>query len=466
VKESFTPETPNAQDHWRYCGKCHGLFFDGYQEKGLCVVGGGHEAIGDTFVLPHDVPETPNAQAAWRYCDRCHGLFWDGEADKGRCPAGGGHAAVGFVFVLPHDTRQPLVFTGRIKSGGLAALGGGVTAILHPDGSIRWQGHAHNSGADGYDFQVGMTVRTPTGQAVALVKSGSVGGTFTAGERDFDWNETIPPNLRLREHFADFALAESTTQTEYTSDIGTTIEDLTEWLLTWAAGSTIGLGGAAVLFVGVELGSLIATGSLVPGARLINGVLWMVGPANTMFALVAEGVASLGSRTREMTQEEYNWANAEVFAGSLPPREKIFISDTIAGERAFCYPRWDGGYLIAMGDIIDDSNTWKNPESRKAYKTTLVHELVHACQLKSASINVALAADALAAQVCSISGNPYKYGLAGFDYTDLLMEAQANVVSDWFAGRQRPETNQTSMPKDTNSPYYPYITNNLHLGRF
>jgi hypothetical protein len=47
--------------------------------------------------------------------------------------------------------------------------------------------------------------------------------------------------------------------------------------------------------------SLISTGSLVPGARVVEGVLWMAGPANALFALAGEGIASLGSRTREIS---------------------------------------------------------------------------------------------------------------------------------------------------------------------
>lgn len=92
-----------VQDQWRYCTKCHALFFDGYANKGRCPAGGGHRAQGYNFVLPHDVAETPKAQGAWRYCAKCHEMYFDGYPQKGVCPAGGGHAAAGYVFVLPHD---------------------------------------------------------------------------------------------------------------------------------------------------------------------------------------------------------------------------------------------------------------------------------------------------------------------------------------------------------------------------
>jgi hypothetical protein len=92
-----------GQSEWRYCGKCHAMFFDGYRYKGVCAAGGGHEAAGFNFTLPHDVPQTPNAQRDWRYCHKCHVMFFDGYRSKGQCPAGDGHEAAGFNFVLPHD---------------------------------------------------------------------------------------------------------------------------------------------------------------------------------------------------------------------------------------------------------------------------------------------------------------------------------------------------------------------------
>ncbi len=97
----FSPAASAAtQDAWRYCRKCHLMFYDGFPNKGRCAAGGGHVAQGFNFVLPHDVPPRGVVQAAWRYCDKCHALFYDGYPNKGRCPAIGGHVAQGFNFVL------------------------------------------------------------------------------------------------------------------------------------------------------------------------------------------------------------------------------------------------------------------------------------------------------------------------------------------------------------------------------
>ena len=68
----------------------------------------------------------------------------------------------------------------------------------------------------------------------------------------------------------------------------------------FAVGSALGPLGGIVVFVGMEIGSLISAGSLVPGARLAEGILWMAGPANTLFAIACDGIAELGSRERAL----------------------------------------------------------------------------------------------------------------------------------------------------------------------
>jgi hypothetical protein len=95
---------PRPQDMWRFCQKCHSIFFDGYPDnKGSCVGGGGHSAAGYNFFLPHDIPPSTNAQDKWRFCRSCNSMFFDGYDNKGECARGGGHIAAGYNFVLPHD---------------------------------------------------------------------------------------------------------------------------------------------------------------------------------------------------------------------------------------------------------------------------------------------------------------------------------------------------------------------------
>ena len=284
------------------------------------------------------------------------------------------------------------------------------------------------------------------------------------GPRDHDWDDTQPPNPVIAANIWDFADAQLQTNLEYSSDIGSALEKAVSWLVRWGVGTVLSPVGV-VIFVGVEIGSLISTGSLVPGARVVEGMLWMAGPTNTMFAIIAEGIAALGSRTRELTQEEYDWANNEVFQGALPPRSRLVLCDTIGGgDRAFTFPRFDGKITLNMGSAAFDDP--RNYPGRR-YGQTFIHELVHACQIEHANMDLALLADAMASKVCEATGSsPYDYPPAGDDYTGFNLEQQAEIVSDWFCGNIRTGSNQTGIAKDTNSPYFRYIVENVRVGRF
>ncbi|MEP6501997.1 MAG: hypothetical protein ABJD97_01600 [Betaproteobacteria bacterium] len=463
-------ETVNTQGAWRFCHKCQGMFFDGTPDKGRCAAGGCHQPAGHEFILRHDVAETSNDQGAWRFCDRCRGLFFDGVANKGTCAAGGGHRAAGFDFVLPHDIVAPFVFKARLDSGGLAAIGGDVTVTVNLDGSVRWQGAFHDSGADNYDYNVTAAVRTPSGRVIALTHSGHVSGTFSSGDRDDRWDETRPLPAALVARLGELSRATLETHFEYESAIGATFETLAGWMLKWAVGTVLAPVGA-VVFIGLELGSLIGTGSLVPGARMASGILWMAGPSNMLFAIAADGIAALGSRTRDITQEEYDWANLQVFEGALPPRDRLVLTDTIgAGSRAFTFPRFDGKITLNMGpSAFDDPRAYKGEGDATGTRgRTFIHELVHACQIHHTPMDVSLLADALSSKLCELEGDdPYSYGLAGGDYTHLNLEQQAQIVSDWFVGfSSKAGTEHTRIAKDINSPYFQYIAGNVRVGVF
>ncbi|MFI9384979.1 hypothetical protein [Kutzneria sp. NPDC052558] len=98
-------ENANAQANWWECGKCLGLYYRGYPSDGVCPAGAGHNPSSDTVnhVLTHDVPQTPTAQDSWRFCVKCYVLFFNGYPTAGRCPTGGEHKEAGYNFVLAHN---------------------------------------------------------------------------------------------------------------------------------------------------------------------------------------------------------------------------------------------------------------------------------------------------------------------------------------------------------------------------
>ena len=76
-------------------------------------MGGGHKAhLGFNFYLRYDAPARMGDQIAWRYCDKCHAMFYDGYPNKGNCPAGGGHHAYGYRFYA--STRHSRVCKNQI----------------------------------------------------------------------------------------------------------------------------------------------------------------------------------------------------------------------------------------------------------------------------------------------------------------------------------------------------------------
>jgi hypothetical protein len=398
----------------------------------------------------------------------------------------------GLLPVTSLRTLLSRMYSTRFSSGGLAALDGTAKIIVDWDGSIRWFGDAHDSGADGYDFRV-SAILVPNsgfevgfgGKAIALVHSGHVSGTLSlSGSRDYKWDGKIslPSGFSL----LSFEGAHFEVQLDYDSHILSTLESVANFIFKATVGAAVEIQLGAIVLVGV----LVA--SIVPGgAKIVGGVLWLAGPANTMYALLAEGIASLGSRTREIWPEEYNWANEKVFKGSLPPREKLVLTDTIGGGgRPFTFPRFDGKITLNMGsESFDDPRLFNEANSdfsdldpakiedaekmarikKRIYGRTFIHELVHACQIHH-TINDAFIAEAMSSQVCAAgSDSAYLYGQAGFDYTDLNPEQQAQVVSDWFTGiAQNPDdnTNHTGSGKDENSPYFRYIIENVRTGKF
>ncbi|MCD2441811.1 hypothetical protein LQ757_05910 [Agromyces sp. SYSU K20354] len=104
------------QNDWRFCIKCHELFYNGYKDSGprstgVCPAGEGHVQKGFNFVMPYGGAETATAQANWDYCVHCYAMFFSGYGPEkmGVCPSPAGkHEAHpdAFRFVIPHDVAE------------------------------------------------------------------------------------------------------------------------------------------------------------------------------------------------------------------------------------------------------------------------------------------------------------------------------------------------------------------------
>ena len=148
-------------------------------------------------------------------------------------------------------------------------------------------------------------------------------------------------------------------------------------------------------------------------------------------------VTAAGSDGRQLTDEEYAWANDMVFRGSLPPIDSFRITNYIGAEdRPFTFPTFGGPTLVNLGDAIyTNIHASRTPRADHDSRT---HTRLPDRHTQDLVFTATAIADS--AQRTNSRDPVYDYGAAGFDYTDLGIEAQAEVVEDWFIGRPaRPE---------------------------
>jgi hypothetical protein len=78
----------------------------------------------------------------------------------------------------------------NITFGGGVPVGGWASFSVFPSGAYNFVGHFHNSGAVCFDVNMAFVLRSSDGTAIPFGRSGSMGGTFCGGSRDYDWSES------------------------------------------------------------------------------------------------------------------------------------------------------------------------------------------------------------------------------------------------------------------------------------
>ena len=361
----------------------------------------------------------------------------------------------------------------NVVTEGIDAFGGWVEVTINRNGNVRFKGHCHDSGAESYDFNIRTIVHSDSPIVLALQKSGSVEGTihsglFDAPRRDFDWDETtFNPNVAAS--FDD--IIKNIKMDVYSSDSGdisSVLEDIANFAIKWIAGSILLMNPLTgiIIFIGVEIGSIATGAGFAGGARVIGNILWCAGPFGTLYAIAAEGIAKLGENERKLTDNEYNFANTNIFKGMLPSKDDIILTDTIGGnDRAFTMPRFDGKITVNMGE-----DGFKDPLNYRLDKgwqkgQVFIHELTHAWQIKNTHWGLSLMASALASKVCEIGGgDPYNFGTdATKPFGDFNLEQQAHIVDAWFASCVKDSTG--NIIDNISSPWYHYIEGNIRVGQ-
>jgi hypothetical protein len=96
---------PRRMADWRKCTYCKGLFYNG-GTKGVCPGRrGGHiaEAVSSEYQLVYGRSAGPAQQDNWRFCDKCHGMFFLPQNAAAVCPAGGNHRGGSDSYVLDYQ---------------------------------------------------------------------------------------------------------------------------------------------------------------------------------------------------------------------------------------------------------------------------------------------------------------------------------------------------------------------------
>ncbi len=346
-------------------------------------------------------------------------------------------------------------------SGG-RGLRGIVGLTLRADGSSEWYGDVTNDEPYGYNYAV-SAFATGTGLRVDLsgAHQGSVAGWAEPGAGNDMWSTPHPGHPALAGGLGGYRFGTLQLRLEHSVDIVDYLESVIGEIFDIAATLAMTKIGAFIV-IGAELVSLISTGSLVPGAVLVGGTPWLTGPGGLFTRMLVDAAGDGG---RELSQEEYDWANDMVFAGALPPRDSLYVTNyTGIGGRPFTFPTDGGPTLLNLGPAL-----YADP--RNSGGETFVHELTHACQIAHRADVLFIATAMITQAANSLGSDVYDYEPAGFDYTSQGLEAQAQIVEDWYRGTptqaHHPEDRGfTGIPRDPQSPYYRYLTDNVRLGRF
>jgi hypothetical protein len=219
-----------------------------------------------------------------------------------------------------------------------------------------------------------------------------------------------------------------------------------DWLL---VGPVLSLGGLGPLaFVAATVVGR-ATGSGPATAQVLAAVLWRKGVQGTLLALLAERmVAASGQRRRLLTREEHDWAEATVFGGTLPPRDRVVLTDTVGlGGRAFTVPEPGGTISVNLGPTAFDE-----PLGQPAL---LVHELTHVWQLAHVPVQAGWLARAIATQAADVvTHRAYALPFPDRPFGRLNLEQQASVVERWFDDGAQPDHR-----------YFPFVRDAVRRGR-
>ncbi len=377
-------------------------------------------------------------------------------------------ALIGVLDAPPPAVAAPLEevhFHGIVSTPTGTALGGWVDLKLRSDGTYEAHFHLHDSGAADYDYQVRAIFTAANGLAFVAQQSGHVEGHIVGNKNRSDNHIISGSHPFIKDFWPDVKAGSFAVTKEYkpTGVIGA-VQDVASFVLDIGT-HTIGAGLGVVIGLGREMGQVFGDLGLGSEFGLLAGVV--VFASGGTLALALPVGATVGAVTNAMIQQrqmhgdEYAFA-ATVFGGSLPPRERIWLTNMAGlGGRYFTFPGIDNKniYLNIGPSFNDPMRAIKGYPKRGQ---VLIHELTHAWQIQNRTFLPGLLCEDVVTQGHdSFGGSAYAYGPPGRPWGEFGTEQQGAIVDQWFAGMRA----QDQTPMDSNDPYFMYIRDNIRQGR-
>ena len=352
-------------------------------------------------------------------------------------------------------------------------LGGHAELVLNNDGTGTFSGHMRATGLFSYKFRVRAVVRSATGQiAVMAQKSGSVYGTDTPGDRQFDWHDNAPSEL-ARDQWPEIRTASMAVNKSYemTGVLGTladVVVDLVEFVAASAVSSPTLTG---IILVGSELAALTDVRVAGPGGFIglvtAGGAAFLFGGGVILPVLVGGVmIGDIEVKHRKLTEAEQSVARG-VFQDTLPFERIVLTNLSGQSGQEFVVPNIDGSILVNMGDGFSDPVGHRAPSRGYPNNGQLfIHELTHVWQVAHTDV---IAEFFWRAALDKLGGSAsYTYGPPGPPFSSFGLEAQASLVEEWFTGTMAKAAapipgRRPDKPMSKDDPYFGYIANNIRL---
>jgi hypothetical protein len=235
--------------------------------------------------------------------------------------------------------------------------------------------------------------------------------------------------------------------------------------------ASYGVGGGLGLMLGFGSEITQVLGDIGAGGTIgifAGGILLVFGGGIVLATVAGFGTAIVTNiliHQKAFPQNAYDEAVAQVFSNSLPPVERLRLTNlTGLDGRRFTVEGFDKKIYLNMGDMYHDPwPTFRVGDSaaEQAHKLdvrqTLIHELTHAWQIQHADFLPGTLCDVIHTTLDNQVGQSvYQYGPPTSPWDDFTDEAQARLVQDWFAGNANVNVPFRS-PCDVHDPYFGYI---------